>query len=60
MKAKAVSALRSKRGLHRVNGAEPQVVGLTPQTTNERETDTIGDVIKDRIGNVLWQSPDDL
>src|ERR1035438_9603951 len=39
MKAKAVSALRSKRGLRRVNGAEPQVVGLTPQTTNEKKTD---------------------
>ena len=41
MKVKAVSALRSKRGLHRVNGAEPQVVGLTPQTTDERKTDTM-------------------
>jgi hypothetical protein len=30
MKAKAVSALRSKRGLRRMSGAEPQVVGLTP------------------------------
>ena len=30
-----------KRGLHRANGAEPQVVGLTPQTTNERKTDTM-------------------
>jgi hypothetical protein len=41
MKVKAVSALRGKRGLHRVNGAEPQVVGLTPQPTNERKTDTM-------------------
>jgi hypothetical protein len=41
MKAKAVSALRRKRGLHRANGAEPQVVGLTPQTTDERKTDTL-------------------
>ena len=41
MKVKAVSALRSKRGLHRVNGAEPQVVGLTPQTTDIRKTDTM-------------------
>jgi len=32
MKVKPVSALRSKRGLHHGNGAEPQVVGLTPQT----------------------------
>jgi hypothetical protein len=41
MKVKAVSALRGKRGLHRVNGAEPQVVGLTPQPTNERKTDAM-------------------
>jgi hypothetical protein len=41
MKAKAVSALRSERGLRRVSGAEPQVVGLTPQTTDERKTDTM-------------------
>ena len=33
MKAKAVSALRRKRGLRRVSSAEPQVVGLAPQTT---------------------------
>ena len=32
MKAEAVSALRSKRGLRRASDAEPQVVGLTPQT----------------------------
>ena len=36
-----MSALRSKRGLHRVNGAEPQVVGLAPQTTDERKADTM-------------------
>ena len=42
MKAKAVSALRRKRGLRRVGGAEPQVVGLTPQTTMMTErTDTM-------------------
>src|ERR1035441_9938403 len=41
MKANKVSALRSKRGLHRANGAEPQVVGLTPQTTDIRKTDTM-------------------
>ena len=35
MKVNKVSALRVKRGLHRVNGAEPQVVGLTPQTTDD-------------------------
>ncbi len=28
-----MSALRSRHGLHRVNGAEPQVVGLAPRTT---------------------------
>src|SRR5256885_1799969 len=33
MKARKVSALRSKRGSHRMSGAEPQVVGLAPQTT---------------------------
>ena len=42
MKAKAVSALRSKRGLRPgLQEAEPQVVGLTPQTTNDRRTDTM-------------------
>src|ERR1035437_1387609 len=41
MKANTVSALRSKRGLHRVNGAEPQVVGLTPQTTDNRKANTM-------------------
>src|SRR5512146_3211987 len=43
MKAKAVSALRSKRGLRPVvQVAEPQVVGLTPQTTMmTKRTDTM-------------------
>jgi hypothetical protein len=41
MKGEAVSALRSKRGLHRMNGAEPPVVGLTPQTTQERSANTM-------------------
>ena len=41
MKVKLVPALRSKRGLRRVSGAEPQVVGLTPQTTEQRKADTI-------------------
>jgi len=41
MKAKAVSALRRKRGLRRVSGAEPQVVGLTPQTTQKRRANTM-------------------
>ncbi len=41
MKVNKVSALRVKRGLRRVNGAEPPVVGLTPQTTDNRKTDTM-------------------
>ena len=41
MKVKQVPALRRKRGLRRVSGAEPQVVGLTPQTTEQRRTDTM-------------------
>ena len=36
-----MSALRRKRGLRRVSGAEPQVVGLAPQTTNERRANTM-------------------
>ena len=39
MKVNKVSALRSKRGLDRVSGAGPQVVRLTPHTTDERKTD---------------------
>jgi len=41
MKVEKVSALRNKRGLRRVNGAEPQVVGLTPRTTNEWNANTM-------------------
>src|SRR5437867_2515494 len=42
MKAKAVSALRSKRGLRPgVRDAEPQVVGLAPQTTKARRANTM-------------------
>jgi hypothetical protein len=41
MKTNEVSALRSKRRLYRVNGAEPQVVGLRPQTTKEMKIDTM-------------------
>src|SRR5512134_3500299 len=42
MKARKVSALRSKRGLRPVEQeAEPPVVGLTPQTTMIRRTDTM-------------------
>ena len=35
-----MSALRGERGLHRVSGAGPQVVGLTPQTTQKRRANT--------------------
>ena len=42
MKAKQVPALRCKRGLRPARrGAEPQVVGLTPQTTMKRTADTM-------------------
>ena len=43
MKAKAVSALREERGLRPdvSREAEPQVVGLAPQTTNERRANTM-------------------
>ena len=41
MKAKVVPALRSKRGLRRASAAEPQVVGLTPQTTKKRRASTM-------------------
>src|SRR5450432_427771 len=42
MKVKVVSALRSKRGLRPVKRvAEPQVVGLTPQTTMKRKANTM-------------------
>ena len=42
MKVKAASALRSKRGLHpEARDAEPPVVGLAPQPTNEWKADTM-------------------
>ena len=41
MEVEAVCALRSERGLHRVSGTGPQVVGRTPQTTDERKADTM-------------------
>ena len=42
MKASEVTALRSKYGLRPARrDAEPQVVGLTPQTTNERRANTM-------------------
>src|ERR1035441_10887269 len=57
MKANKVSALRSKRGLHRANGAEPQVVGLTPQTTDIRKTDTMKTYILRQAKPVEPQKP---
>ena len=41
MRVNKVSAFRVKRGLRRGSGAEPQVVGLTPQTIDERKTDAM-------------------
>src|ERR1039457_3448956 len=41
MKANRVPARRRRRGLRRVRGAEPPVVGLTPQTTNEWKANTM-------------------
>ena len=42
MEAKAVPALRSKRGLRPARRvAEPQVVGVAPQTTKEKKADTM-------------------
>jgi len=41
MKVKKVSALRVKRRLHRMNGAEPPVVARTPQTTDILKTDAM-------------------
>jgi hypothetical protein len=41
MKVKKLPALRGKRGLHRVSGAEPQVVGLALQTMKEKKADTM-------------------
>ena len=54
MKAKAVSASRDKRGLRCVGGAEPQVVGLTPQTTLKRKADTMKTYI---LGNPKTVEP---
>ena len=36
------------------------LVSLPPYSPELNPTEAIGDVIKDRIGNVLWQSLDDL
>ena len=41
MKANKLSALRSKLGLRRVDGVEPQVVGLTSQTLAIRKINTM-------------------
>jgi hypothetical protein len=52
MKVNTVSAFRDKRGLRRVSGAEPPVVGLTPQTTEIRKTDTMKTYILRRAKGV--------
>src|SRR5450759_2437885 len=57
MKVKQVSALRSKRGLHRMNGAEPPVVGLTPQTTMKRKANTMKTYILRQPKPVESQTP---
>ena len=57
MKAKAVPALRSKRGLRRGSGAEPQVVGLTPQTTVQRKASTMKTYILRDPKTVERQNP---
>jgi hypothetical protein len=41
MKVNTVSAFRDKRGLHRVSGAEPPVVGHPPETTEIGKTVTM-------------------
>ena len=41
-----MSALRDKRGLHRLSGAEPQVVGLASETTQERKADTMSNYLR--------------
>jgi hypothetical protein len=57
MKAKAVSALRSKRGLRPVKRvAEPQVVGLAPQTTHDRRANTMKNYILRKSKTVEAQS----
>ena len=58
MKAKAVSALRDKRGLPAgVRQAVPQVVGLTPQTINEWKADTMKTYILKPFPAVEPQKP---
>ena len=55
---KAVSALRDERGLHRVSGAEPQVVGLAPETTwNDRKANTMKTYILRDVKTVEPQKP---
>ena len=41
MKVNTVSAFRDKRGLRRVSGAEPPVMGHPPETTEIRKTVTM-------------------
>lgn len=56
MKPVTVSAFRSKRGLRFVTRiAEPQVVGLTPQTTNEEKADTMSTYLLRNVSKVQPQ-----
>ena len=59
MKAKAVSALRIERGLRpEEREAEPQVVGLAPQTTsNDRKANTMKTYILHDPTSVETQKP---
>jgi hypothetical protein len=48
-----------KPGLHAVPEHVP-LVSLPPYSPELNPTEAIGDVLKDRIGNVLWEKLDDL
>ena len=57
MKPAKVSALRSKRGLRlEIRIAEPQVVGLTPQTTSKRKADTMNTYLLRNVSKVQPQA----
>jgi transposase len=58
MKPVKVSAFRSKRGLRFVTRiAEPPVVGLTPQATNEEKADTMSTYLRRNVSKVQPQPP---
>jgi hypothetical protein len=62
MNVNKVSASRVKRGLRQVSDAKPQVVGHAPETTDERETNTMKKYILPRAKPVEpqnhWADPD--